>query len=138
MQNRPRGNEYRTTVVCVDSYEKGVPAGRFYNPQLEKGETFQSLTELLRKLDRTLDEMTIPQSFAMVREFGSPATFGGDKAPDDQLQTGKKATFAVRILFRQNASWQGSISWLEARREETFRSVLELIFLMNSALTPPE
>ena len=38
MQHRIRGNEYRTTVVCVDSYEKGVLAGRFYNPYLETGE----------------------------------------------------------------------------------------------------
>lgn len=135
MQERPWGNEYRTTVVCVDSYEKGVPAGRFYNPALKEGETFQSLTELLCKLDRMLDEMNIPQSFAMVRQFSPQPELGGDKAPDAQLQTGEKATFALRILFRQNASWQGSISWLEGRREESFRSVLELIFLMNSALT---
>ena len=44
-------------------------------------------------------------------------------------------TFAVRILFRQNASWQGSVTWLEGNREESFRSVLELIFLMDSALS---
>jgi hypothetical protein len=47
---------------------------------------------------------------------------------------GKLATFSLRILFRQNASWQGSITWCEGRSEESFRSVLELLMLMNSAL----
>ena len=28
------GNEYRTTVVCVDAYEDGVLSGRLYNPAL--------------------------------------------------------------------------------------------------------
>ena len=46
---------------------------------------------------------------------------------------GDVATFAVRVLFRQNASWQGSILWVEGDREESFRSVLELIFLLDSA-----
>ena len=40
----------------------------------------------------------------------------------------------VRVIFRQNASWQGSVSWLEGRRDESFRSVLELLMLLNSAL----
>jgi hypothetical protein len=42
----------------------------------------------------------------------------------------------VRVLFRQNASWQGSLTWLEEGKEESFRSVLELLLLMHSALDP--
>ena len=49
-------------------------------------------------------------------------------------QKGKKATFLIRILFRQHASWQGSVTWLEGGGEQTFRSVMELIHLMDSAL----
>jgi hypothetical protein len=44
------------------------------------------------------------------------------------------ATFFVRIIFRQNASWQGSVLWLEGQREQRFRSALELIFLLDNAL----
>ncbi|MBE6598234.1 MAG: hypothetical protein E7638_02190 [Ruminococcaceae bacterium] len=51
------------------------------------------------------------------------------------LKRGKLATFTVRILFRQNTSWQGYLMWMEKGREESFRSVLELIFLMDSALS---
>ena len=51
---------------------------------------------------------------------------------------GELATFAVRVLFRQNTSWQGSITWCEGKREEPFRSVLELILLMSTALEYPK
>jgi hypothetical protein len=44
------------------------------------------------------------------------------------------STFAVRVMFRQNASWQGSVTWVEGKREEQFRSVLELLLLVKSAL----
>ena len=39
----------------------------------------------------------------------------------------------MRVIFRQNASWQGSVTWLEEEKEENFRSVLELVLLMHSA-----
>ena len=42
------------------------------------------------------------------------------------------------MIFRQNASWQGSVTWLDKGREESFRSVLELLLLMDSAIGPSE
>ena len=49
-------------------------------------------------------------------------------------RSGAVATFSMRILFRQNSSWQGSLTWIEGNQEEYFRSVLELIVLMENAL----
>ena len=127
------GNEYRTTMVCVDVYEDGAISGRFYNPYINNGQEFGSLMEFLKALDRTLDTMNFPQSFTAARTF-APAPTIQSEAADPGSRTGKIATFAVKILFRQNASWQGSVVWLEEEREESFRSALELIFLMDSAL----
>ena len=36
-------------------------------------------------------------------------------------------------MFRQNASWQGNVTWVEKGIEESFRSALELIMLMDSS-----
>ena len=47
----------------------------------------------------------------------------------------KKQTFLVEIVDQQNASWQGSINWLNRNKKENFRSALEMIRLMDSALT---
>ena len=122
MQNRAWGNEYRMTLVCVDDYQDSILRGRLYNPYFSTGSSFQSLMEFLRRMEELLDEMQFPQSFTAA----SP--------PVQEVQEGKCATFSVRVLFRQNASWQGSVTWLEGRREESFRSALELVLLMDSAL----
>ncbi|MBQ2924298.1 MAG: hypothetical protein IJE57_01870 [Anaerotignum sp.] len=44
------------------------------------------------------------------------------------------ATFELEIIFRQNASWQGNIVYAEKGLSSSFRSVLELLSLMDSVL----
>lgn len=134
MQQKMFGNEFHTTIVCVDSYDKHIFCGRLYNPYVDKAIPFQSLMELLLAVDTLLDEMQFPQSFVAKRQF-SPVRTALQNAEDLSQQKGKLATFALRILFRQNASWQGSVTWSEAGRSESFRSTLELLFLLNSALS---
>lgn len=135
MQSRICGNEYRTTIVCVDSYERGIPVGRFYNPCLTHGDAFQSLMEFFRKMEEMLDAIQLPQSFTAPRSFAQAPPWQGEHPPEPEIREGRQATFAVRVIFRQNASWQGAVTWLEGNREESFRSALELAFLMDSALT---
>lgn len=135
MGERLRGNEYRTTMVCVDTYENGVPVGRLYNPARAEGIAFQSLSQLLARYQELLDETQFPQAFAMTRTFSNVGgESGSGPAPQSLEKRGKTATFAVRVLFRQNSSWQGSVIWLEKNEEESFRSALELILLMDSAM----
>ena len=135
MQLKVWGNEYRTTMVCIDSYENSVPTGRLLNPSLESGRSFTSLVGFLREMDALLDSMKLPQSFSAARSFQkSISGSGGRSQPVQESSQGKLATFAVRIIFRQNASWQGSVTWLEGEQEESFRSALELVLLMDSAL----
>lgn len=69
MLTKAWGNEYRTTTVCVDSYENGILRGRFYNPYLEDGRRFDSLSQFLLELERALDAMEFPKSFTAVRSF---------------------------------------------------------------------
>jgi len=65
----------------------------------------------------------------------SEDTYTIDKGNEPTGVRGEQETFDVKILFRQNASWQGSVVWLEQKQEQSFRSVLELILLFDSALT---
>ena len=48
---------------------------------------------------------------------------------------GKKSTFVVQVQFCQNASWQGTIAWTEQKKEQRFRSALELVKLIDEALS---
>jgi len=42
-------------------------------------------------------------------------------------------TFLVKIKYRQNSSWQGSVQWVEAGKTQNFKSCLELMRLMDTA-----
>lgn len=43
-------------------------------------------------------------------------------------------TFIVNVKCRQNHTWQGTVKWVEGQKEIPFRSALELIKLMDSAM----
>jgi len=133
MTTRAWGNGYRLTTVCIDSYENSELCGRFYNPYLSGGHSFQSVTQFLLGMEQALDAMDFPRAFNTVRTF-APAPDHEAGSLDADYAPGKQATFTVRVLFRQNASWQGSVTWMEGRQEQSFRSVLELILLIDSAL----
>ena len=134
MMTKAWGNEYRATTVCIDSYENGIPAGRIFNPYLDTGKSFYSLTQFLFQMEQTLNAMNFPQSYTATRTFAE-APKERRPVPGTEFRKGTAATFVVKVLFRQNASWQGSVIWQEGGKEQSFRSVLELIFLMDSALT---
>lgn len=61
--------------------------------------------------------------------------FDRDAGEIDQI-SGKVGgiTFLVRIYFKQHANWQGTVQWLESGKTVPFRSVLELIALLNEAV----
>lgn len=136
MGERTWGRKYRETVVCIDAYDSGVPTGTIYNPYLTEPKPFHGVTQFLKETDRMLNDMNLPQSFTETRTFGAPSfAEETNAAAQETVRTdGKLATFSVNVFFRQNASWQGTVTWLDKGREESFRSVLELIMLMDSAL----
>ena len=41
-------------------------------------------------------------------------------------------TFIVEIKNNQHNTWQGPIKWIEENKQESFRSALELIRLIDS------
>ena len=130
-----KGELNRTVMVYVDSYHNHVPTGRFQIASSQEVKTFESLSQLLIKINDTLDLEKFPQAYAELRRFQDPQKMAEPTQDVPKYQSGTAATFAVRILFRQNASWQGSVTWVEGRQEACFRSVLELIVLMDNALS---
>ena len=123
--------------VCVDAYENGVPTGRFYHSTWEV-QGFSSLTQLLVQIEAILDEQRLPQSYTTPRTFSAILEQREAGPSPAASPKGICATFVLKILFRQHASWQGSVVWKERQQEESFRSVLELIHLLDSALRSPE
>jgi len=52
--------------------------------------------------------------------------------------TAKRGTFLLNIYNRQNATWQGTVTWVDKNEKQQFRSALELIKLIESALDEAE
>ena len=129
------GEAYRSTCLCVDSYERGEMKGRWYNPGLEGGgRAFESLAQFLTGAEALFDGANFPQSYTAKRVFAPSPEVDPGENPDPEPRMGKQGTFLIRLLFRQHASWQGSVTWVEGRGEQAFRSVLELVLLIDSAL----
>lgn len=46
----------------------------------------------------------------------------------------KKKTFILEINDNQNQSWQGNVEWVQDQKKESFRSVMELLRLLDSTV----
>lgn len=115
-------SQRRKTILCIDSYQGGALLGRLYGPGFREY-PFDSLSQFLVVMTALLDQDTPASRF--------PDTASG-------IRRGNQGTFELQIFYRRNASWQGILLWKEQQRRQSFRSVLELISLLDSALEFPE
>jgi len=127
--------EAKTILLKVYSYEDKNIVGALRNVSLEFDERFENLTQMLLGIEKILDSIQFPQANMKARSF-SPIGEQKREAqalPDDDDRK-PMATFKLSVLFRQNASWQGDLIWLDQNSEAQFRSVLELVQLLDSVL----
>ena len=129
--------ERNKTLICLDSYRDGIPEGRIYGSRFG-AETFRSLSQFLIKMEELLDETQMPQSYTAKRTFPTITEPLDSTVPSLQLRSGMEATFEMQVIFRQHTSWQGRLLWRETGTEQSFRSVLELVILLDSALRSPD
>ncbi len=124
--------------ICVD--ERNF-SGRFYHEYAAECEKFHSIMELLHQLELLYDNISFPQAAVELRNFSKQKHKCEGKSfqkvlnkEDVKQKRGRCATFFVYVQYRQNATWQGKIMWVEKEKEMGFRSVLEMIMLMDNAL----
>lgn len=133
------------TLICVDGRENQEMTGTIYNPYLPKPCKFRSINEIIFIMERIFETISFPQAYYEDRVF-NPKLRQPDKghketevrqymSEEDFLsERGKKATFVVQVQFRQNATWQGTITWTDEKKTQRFRSTLEMLKLMDDAL----
>ena len=123
---------------------QGGIRGELFSRYLEEPYVFVDLIHMIHKMEEIFDSYGFPQAFL------SPRTFKGSKSGikkislerNDEMsldlqaeQGGAKCTFEITVRFRQNATWQGQILWAEKNLKQNFRSVLEMLKLMDEALS---
>lgn len=136
MQEMKYRSQYRITTICIDGYENEILNGRMYNygPDLAEGISFHSTMDFLKKMEYVMESVQSPQSSTSCRVFQQTQEMDMTEPLQGICKRGRVGTFVVRILFRQHTSWQGVVTWSEGRQEKNFRSALELLVLIDSAL----
>lgn len=131
-------DKMRVSILRITSYKDKNFEGYLENPYYREIKWFNNLTQMLFLLDETADELNYPQRSNERRriEEKPPDRLNGESGyPPPKEQISKPiASFRIRIMFRQNASWQGYCEWLGSKKGANFRSALELIQLMDSVL----
>jgi len=129
------------------TYDGGYYKGKLYSQFLDEPFEFFTLIKMLEKMEAVFDEKKFPQAFLSLRTFGEnkkktskPVSKVVETVSDDIDMThyeGKctgKCTFEILVSYRQNASWQGQILWVEKKQKQDFQSELEMLKLMDEAL----
>lgn len=136
-------DQAKTGIICVDAYDNKLISGRLHYKNLGKEKPFDNLIQLLFLIEQAISAMAFPDAYSKIKHFSAPQETPeqsplAEQDNGEMPTNGKLATFAIKILFKQNSSWQGTIAWVQGRKEETFRSVFEMIMLMDSALERKE
>lgn len=124
--------ELKSCVIKVTSYQHRVLSGVLCSPFFPGCVAFESYMELFRLLNGMFDEMRFPESAVQLRSFSEETAPSEPETCEEPMVL--LASFRLEVHFRQNASWQGRLIWLDRHIEEDFRSVLELMTLIDSVL----
>ena len=134
--SKSRQSSVRPLVISVDSYEDRVLTGRLWYGGDGSEKQFTGLMQLLLLTEEVLGASQ-PPAEDRCKSFVRPdaAQVARELTQTAEPTRGALATFRLLVLFLQYTSWQGLLTWVEAGEEESFRSVLELANLLDSALT---
>ncbi len=130
--------------VCIDKERNGDYEGRILQPFDQTDICYKGSADMVLQMNRLYDLWNYPQASLQMRTFASDRQKRQKmdirkysihkKVEEMQEERGKESTFIVQVQYRQNATWQGQVVWAEENRKEHFRSALELIKLIDSAM----
>ena len=132
-------------ILCFDEpIRQGLFRGRMYHAFHEGAYEVVSFEEVIHLMGRLFDDIQFPRAnirdrsfFAKEQPEGQKGRSGKEKIMADKellSKHGDIATFIVRVQQRQNSSWQGRVTWVDENKTVTFRSILELIKLIESGV----
>ena len=134
--------------LCIEDYENGDLNGTIWTPYEEEAISFKGFFEMVLIMDKLYDNWDFPQRTTSYRTFGKKNKMDDyhnpnsirkrDPIRDVKVFRGKMATFLVQVRYRQYSSWQGQVLWAEGKKKIHFRSVLELMKLIDSVVTSDE
>lgn len=131
-------------VLCMDEpIRAGLFRARLYHGYRDGAIEIISFEELIHVMGRLFDELQFPR--ASIRErsfFAEPVRHQPINKRKERIMADKDllakhgdiGTFIIRVQQRQNSTWQGRITWVNEDKTMRFRSILEMIKLIESGI----
>ena len=128
------------SIIYLNPIHSETLKGHVYSEYYKKTMPFRNECELLRGMDDLFDSLSFPQASFEGRKFkikkAKPIIKRVDDAVEETMNeiiSEKPTTFVVNVQYRKNATWQGTITWVEQNQTMHFRSALEMLKLMEQA-----
>ena len=130
-------------VVCINSFENNELQGILYHSYSEEGFAFTNVEQMIFTMEKLYNWLNFPHRTTNERTFGQEekktrrTEVERKKIMSDESllsRHGDMGSFIIRVQHRQNSSWQGRITWMEQDKTVYFRSIWEMIKLIESAV----
>ncbi len=131
-------------VLCADKGAEHKLRGRFYHAYRREPVLFDNAVQFVLEMEKFFDSINFPYPSTNIRSFREKRQVihrinkKERIMKDEELLTrhGDLGSFIIRVQQRQNSSMQGRLTWIEKNRTVHFRSVWEMIRLIDSAIGP--
>ena len=127
--------------IGIDRMSDNDYSGRIWHQYGGDETPFYSIKEMIYEMEALYDQWGFPQNSIHYRVFDEPASrtyrkpVRGEKNPDWMTgRQGELATFIAYVRYRQNATWQGELVWVEKQEKISFSSVLEFLRIMDMGM----
>ena len=145
-------------VLCADKgLDHDTFRGRMYHKYSKEAIPISSFWELVREMENLFNDIQFPRAGIRDRSFtkephpaesnsqskgSAPRASGNERkereivmSDKDLLQMhGDYGTFIIRVQQRQGGTWQGRITWADRNKTVRFRSILEMIKLIEDGI----
>ena len=129
-------------IVCINRRNGWDFTGDLFHAYQTVPTPFSDLGQMTLLMAKLFDELQFPHPGTNERSFfpqNKPFLSHQERTKvmsDEQLlqKHGDIGTFIIRVQHRQNSSWQGRITWMEADKTIQFRSAWEMIKLIENAV----
>ena len=132
LQVGQEGEVLNSFHVAIDSYDSGRIVGNYQNIPADLTEQYDVPVDLAGTLGNFMGIKTL-------KEKTSTYGLNYGRLVSNEIcsicrRGGQKATFTIKIMFRDHSTWQGIIYWREGRVEQPFRSFKEMLYLIVSVV----
>ncbi len=131
-------------MLCIDQMlDHERFRGRLYHRYHDGAIEINSSFEMVQVMEELFNEIQFPRPSVKDRSFVSTDSAGSYRKEEKErvmsdrdmlTKHGDLGSFIIKVQQRQAGTWQGRVTWVERNQTVRFRSILELIKLMESGI----